>query len=112
MEADVYPRNHPERADEGVSSLCLEVYHLALSKYAAGREKDIKFNRQFVRHGILSRRTLTRRVPSMPIDDERKCLILNRINGNFDLANPRRRDPKTVPVVNQDFQKNRSPKLH
>lgn len=86
-EADVYPRNHPERADlidgsigegsnfhetfgyyaqgvgeetatlpkgwkarlvrisnantAGTSGLCLEVHDLAISKYAAGREKDL-----------------------------------------------------------------------
>ena len=31
--------------------------------------------RELVRRGIVNRRTLTRRVPSMPIDDERKRLI-------------------------------------
>ncbi|MGA8756591.1 MAG: DUF6036 family nucleotidyltransferase [Stellaceae bacterium] len=134
MEADVYPRNHPERADEidgaigelsefhqtfgfyaqgvspetatlpagwerrlihlsgpgteGATGLCLDVHDLALSKYAAAREKDIEFNRELVRHGIVSRRTLTRRVASMPIDDERKRLIRDRIRGDFALANP------------------------
>ena len=91
-EADVYPRNHPERAEEidaaigelspfhdaygyychgvgpttailpngwdkrvvrlsnantgGATGLCVDVHDLALSKYAAGREKDIAFNRE------------------------------------------------------------------
>ena len=141
MEADVYPRNHPERADEidgaigelsdfhqtfgyyaqgvspqtailpagwqrrliplsspnteGATGLCLDVHDLALSKYAAAREKDIEFNRELVRHGIVNRRTLTRRVSSMPIDDERKRRILDRIRGDFALVNPRRqRNPK------------------
>jgi hypothetical protein len=139
MEADVYPRNHPERADdidgaigelsdfhqtfgyyaqcvspqtailpagwqrrlvplsspntEGATGLCLDVHDLALSKYAAAREKDIEFNRELVRHGIVSRRTLTRRVASMPIDDERKRLIRDRIRGDFALVNPPRRNP-------------------
>jgi predicted trehalose synthase len=71
------------------------VHDLALSKYAAGREKDIEFNRELVRHGIVNRRTLTGRVRSMPIDDERKRLILDRIRGDFALLNPRRqRNPK------------------
>jgi hypothetical protein len=76
---------------EGATGLCLDVHDLALSKFAAAREKDIEFNRELVRHGIVSRRTLTRRVPSMPIDDERKRLILDRIKGDFALANPRSR---------------------
>jgi hypothetical protein len=124
MEADVYPRNHPERADdidgaigelsdfhqtfgyyaqgvspetailpagweqrlirisgpntEGATGLCLDVHDLALSKYAAGREKDIEFNRELLRHGIVNPQTLAQRLPSMPIDDERKRLILDR----------------------------------
>ena len=61
-----------------------------LSKYAAGREQDITFNRELVRHGIVSKRKLTRLVPSMPIDDERKRLILDRIKSDFAAANPRR----------------------
>ena len=135
MEADVYPRNHPERADEidgamgelsefheafgyyaqgvspqtavlpagwerrlirltstnteGATGLCIDVHDLALSKYAAGREKDIEFNRELVRHGIVNRRKLRRLVPTMPIDDEHKRLILERIKRDFAFANPR-----------------------
>jgi hypothetical protein len=135
-EADVYPRNHPERADEidaaigqfsrfhdthgyyghgvgpktatlprgweqrvvrlsnpdtgGATGLCIDVHDLALSKYAAGREKDIEFNRGLAQHGIVSKRKLTRLLPSMPIDDERKRLILDRIKWDFATANPRR----------------------
>src|SRR6185437_1926817 len=128
-EADVYPRNHPERADEidaaigelspfhdthgyyghgvspttailpagweqrvvrlsnmntgGATGLCIDVHDLVLSKYAAGREQDIEFNRELVRHGIVSKRKLAQLVPSMPVDDERKRLILDRIKGDF-----------------------------
>lgn len=134
-EADVYPRNHPERAEEieaaigelspfhdthgyyaqgvgpttatlpagweqrvvrlsntntgGATGLCIDVHDLVLSKYAAWREKDIEFNRELVRHGIVSKRKLTRLVPSMPIDDERKRLILDRIKGDFAAAKTR-----------------------
>ena len=128
-EADVYPRNHPERADQidaaigelspfhdthgyyghgvspdtailpagweqrvvrlsnlntaGAIGLCIGVHDLALSKCAAGREQDIAFNRELVRYGIVSKRKLTRLVPSMPVDDERKRLILDRIRWDF-----------------------------
>jgi hypothetical protein len=134
-EADVYPRNHPERADEidaaigelspfhdthgyyghgvspttailpagweqrvvrlsnmntgGATGLCIDVHDLVLSKYAAGREQDVEFNRELVRHGIVSKRKLTRLVPSMPIDDDRKRLILDRIKRDFDAAKTR-----------------------
>jgi len=134
-EADLYPRNHPERADEidaaigelspfhdthgyyghgvgpgtailprgwdrrvvrlsntntgGATGLCVDVHDLALSKYAAGREKDIEFNRALVRHGVIGKRKLIRLVPSMPIDDERKRLILARIKADFAAATSR-----------------------
>ena len=140
VEADVYPRNHPERAEEidaaigelsqfhkthgyyahgigretailpaaweqrlirisspntgGATGLCIDAHDLVLSKYAAGREQDITFNRELVRHGIVSKRKLTRLVPSMPIDDERKRLILDRIKRDFAAANPRSGGPK------------------
>jgi len=133
LEADVYPRNYPERADQidgaigelskfhdtfgcyahgigpetstlpagweqrvnristgGATGLCVEVHDLALSKYVAGREKDNEFNRELARHGIVSKRKLRRLVPSLPIDDERKRLILDRIDRDFAAANPRR----------------------
>jgi hypothetical protein len=135
IEADVYPRNHPERADQidaaigelsyfhlthgyyahgisprtailpaewerrlipisnpntgGATGLCIDVHDLALSKYAAAREQDIEFNRELARHGIVSKRKLTRLVPTMPIDDERKRLILDHVNRDFAASNPR-----------------------
>lgn len=136
LEADVYPRNRTERADEidaaigelsqfhrtygyyahgiapttailpaewekrvvriggpntgGATGLCIDVHDLALSKYAAGREQDIEFNRELVRYGIVSKRKLTRLLPTMLIDDERKRLILDRIKQDFGVAYPRR----------------------
>jgi hypothetical protein len=134
-EADVYPRNHPERAEEidaaigelspfhdthgyyghgvgpatatlphgwegrvvilcnantgGATGLCVDVHDLALSKYTAGREKDLAFNRDLARHGVVSKRALTRLVPLLPIDDERKRLVLDRIKRDFAAANAR-----------------------
>lgn len=139
-EADVYPRNHPERADlidaaigelsqfhkthsyyahgigretailpaaweqrlipisnpntGGATGLCIDVHDLVLSKYAAWRPGDIEFNREIVRHGLVSRRKLIRLVSSMPIDNERKRLILDRIKRDFAAANPRGGSPK------------------
>ncbi len=139
-EADVYPRNHPERADEidaaigelspfhdthgyygrgvgpttailpadweqrvvrlsnpntgGATGLCIDVHDLVLSKYAAGHERDMEFNRELAHHGIVSMRKLARLVPSMPIDDQHKRLILDRIRADFAAANPRAGSPK------------------
>ena len=39
---------------EGVKGLCLEPHDLAISKYAAGREKDLVFTRELARRGLVS----------------------------------------------------------
>ena len=107
MEADVYPRNRPERADlidgaigegshfheqfgyyaqgvgeatailpdgwrdrlvrirnantGGCTGLCLEVHDLAISKYAAGREKDLAFTAALAHYRMTVRKTLLER---------------------------------------------------
>jgi hypothetical protein len=72
----------------GTAGLCLDVHDIALSKYAAGREKDIEFNRELARHGIISRRKLIRLVPLMPLDDGHKRRVLARIKADFAAAAP------------------------
>jgi hypothetical protein len=62
-----------------------------LSKYAAGRDKDIAFNRELVRHGILTKRKLLSRARTMPVDDLVKGIITDRIKADFATANPGRK---------------------
>lgn len=103
-EADVYPLNYPDRADDidgamgelsafhntygyfahgvgpetailpqgweqrlvrlsntntgGATGLCLDVHDLVLSKYAAGRQKDIDFNQALARYGCVTKKKL------------------------------------------------------
>jgi hypothetical protein len=136
QEADIYPRNHPERADDidgaigelstfhhtygyyahgvspqtatlpagweqrlirlanpntgGATGLCLDVHDLVLSKCAAGRDKDLAFNRALVQHGFVTKKKLNRLAQSMPVDDDMKALILNRIEADFTATKPRR----------------------
>jgi hypothetical protein len=135
-EADLYPRNAPERADDidgaigelslfhktfgyyvhgvspqtatlpdgweqrlvrlsspatgGATGLCLDIHDLVLSKYAAGREKDLAFNQALVQHGCVKKKKLMRLARSMPVDDQVKATIVNRIRADFAAANPRR----------------------
>ena len=135
-EADVYPRNHPGRADEidaaigelsrfhethgyyahgvspetailpaewerrlvrlsspntgGATGLCLDIHDLMLAKYAAGRERDRAFNQALVRHGCVSRKNLVRLARTMPVEDERKTLILSHIRSDFTAIHARR----------------------
>jgi hypothetical protein len=121
MEADVYPRNHPDRADliegsigelsmfhetfgyyadgvgettatlpegwkerlvpmhgpgtAGNTGLALEIHDLLISKYVAGREKDLRFNRVAIENGLASVAVLTARLDRTPIDDEARARI-------------------------------------
>lgn len=105
LEADVYPKNHPERADlidgalgelsmfhqtfgyyaDGVTATlprgwpdrlvpicnentlggtgwCLEVHDLLVSKYVAGRDKDLRFADAAARNHLVDRSTLLDRL--------------------------------------------------
>jgi hypothetical protein len=121
VEADVWPRNHPERWElidgsigelspfhetfgyyaqgvgpetavlpdgwedrliriespktRGAVGLCLEVHDLVISKYVAEREKDIRFVRAAIAHGIVDRDVLLDRLDSTPVPGERQQRI-------------------------------------
>jgi hypothetical protein len=129
VEADVYPRNRPERWElidgsigelspfhstfgyyaqgvepgtavlpdgwdrrlvvvsnantRGARGLCLEVHDLAISKYVAGREKDRKFLRTAIRHGLVAKATLLERLASAPVGEEHRALIAAFIEADF-----------------------------
>ncbi len=128
-EADVYPKNRPERSDlidgsigelspfhqtfgyyaqgveqgaaplplgwaerlvpirnpatRGATGWCLEVHDLVLSKYAAGREKDHRFNRAAAIHGLVDRAMLLERLPSLPVTDAMRERIWQHIEADF-----------------------------
>jgi hypothetical protein len=128
-EADVYPRNYPERADDidiaigelspfhetfgyyahgvspttailpagwerrlirlsnpntdGATGFCLDIHDLALSKYVAGREKDMEFNHALVRYECVTKTTLLELARVLPVDDEMTDIVLRRINAHF-----------------------------
>ncbi len=129
MEADLYPRNRPERAElvdgaigegsrfhqqfgyyaqgvdsktallprgwqkrlvrvknantGGVQGLCLEVHDLAISKYVAGREKDLAFTRELARRGLTKKATLLERLGSTKLDRRLAQLVRGRIARDF-----------------------------
>jgi hypothetical protein len=47
--------NLPPGDTEGVRGLCLDPHDLAIAKYVARRDKDVAFNRELVRRGLVSR---------------------------------------------------------
>jgi hypothetical protein len=132
MEADVFPLNHPERADKiegaigefsrfhdefgyyaqavshstatlptgwrrrlvriknentgGVAGLCLEVHDLAISKYVAGREKDLAFTRVLVREQLVDQKKLLQRLAMTSVMPALRKLIRGRIERDFRLV--------------------------
>ena len=133
MEADVYPRNRPERSDlidgaigegsqfheqfgyyaQGVgeatatlpdgwrdrlvrirnantgesTGLCLEVHDLAISKYAAGREKDLAFTAALARYRMTVRKTLLEREGWTRLESALRKLVRGRIERDFPVKN-------------------------
>lgn len=125
VEADVYPRNHPERSDlidgsigegspfhdtfgyyaqgvgattatlpagweqrlvaicnentRGATGWCLEPHDLVVSKLVAGREKDLLFAQDAVRHGLVSAATLALRLRTTPVSDELRPHVEQRV---------------------------------
>ncbi len=129
VEADVFPKNKPERADlidgsigedspfhaefgyyaqgvgettatlpdgwrdrlipirnantRGATGLCLEVHDLLISKYVAGREKDLMFTREAVSRGLADRATLRARLVSTNMDPIVRDRVSSRIDADF-----------------------------
>jgi hypothetical protein len=50
--------NLPPGDTDGVRALCLEPHDLVIAKYVARREKDLTFNRELARRGLVSRERL------------------------------------------------------
>lgn len=67
----------------GVVGLCLEVHDLAISKYAAGREKDRQFTHELARQGMVRRDTLMARERETDLPAELRKLVKARIDRDF-----------------------------
>jgi hypothetical protein len=67
----------------GITGLCLEVHDLAISKYFAGREKDLEFTRQLARHALTEKRTLLQRLQKTAMDAQHRKVIAGRIDRDF-----------------------------
>lgn len=67
----------------GVSGLCLEVNDLAISKYVAGREKDLEFTRELARRAMTDSRELSARVDQTELPAEVRERVRARIRRDF-----------------------------
>lgn len=67
----------------GYAGLCLEVHDLALSKYVAGREKDLGFTRELAAHSMTDRKTLLKRLAATRLEAALARAVRGRIERDF-----------------------------
>lgn len=67
----------------GITGLCLEVHDLAISKYVAGRPKDLEFTRELARHRMTSPVTLRTRLDETKVSAAIGKLVEARISRAF-----------------------------
>ena len=70
----------------GYAGLCLEVHDLALSKYVAGREKDLEFTRELARHRMTDKKTLLKRLAGTRLEAALARSVRGRIERDFPSA--------------------------
>jgi hypothetical protein len=67
-----------------VRALCLDPHDLAISKYVAGREKDIDFTRQLAQRGLVDKRKLLALFKVTAVSAETKERVLRFIEADFE----------------------------
>lgn len=67
----------------GHAGLCLEVHDLAISKYVAGREKDLEFTHELARHGMTRKQTVLERLKQTKLDPSVRRAAAGRIERDF-----------------------------
>jgi hypothetical protein len=75
---------------DGVQGLCLDPHDLAISKYAAGREKDLIFIRELAVRGLVSSAKLLALVGVTPVEEDARARILSLIAIDFQRTGGRR----------------------
>ena len=75
--------NLPPGDTNGAKGLCLDPHDMAISKYIAGREKDLELLEALVRRRILDKGTLLERLDETPAEDRIKSLVKGRIDRHF-----------------------------
>jgi len=78
----------PTGDTDGVRGLCLDPHDLAISKYAAFREKDLIFTRELARRGIISKQQLLMLLEHTELSDDVRERIRARIDADFAQPSP------------------------
>ena len=77
--------NLPPGDTDGARGLCLDPHDMAISKYIAGRDKDLRLLEGLVRLGLLEKGTLLQRLSETPADAARRAAAQARIERHFSL---------------------------
>lgn len=67
----------------GIAGLCLEVHDLAISKYVAGRPKDLEFTRELARHRMTDQATLRIRLDETELSGQIRRMVDARISRDY-----------------------------
>ena len=67
----------------GIAGLCLEVHDLAVSKFVAGRHKDLAFIRELIRHEMIRNKTMLTRLAETELRDAERRRISWKIEAMF-----------------------------
>jgi hypothetical protein len=86
--------NLPAGDTNGAKGLCLEPHDMAISKYIAGRDKDLQLLEALARRRILDKAVLLARLDETPLDESRKALAKGRIERHFAAEPPRNGRPR------------------
>jgi hypothetical protein len=79
---------------EGVQGLCLDTHDLAISKYAAGRAKDLVFTQELVARGLVSQAKLLLLLDQSPLASGARERIRARIAADFQARRAKKRKPR------------------
>lgn len=74
----------PAGDTDGVRGLCLDPHDLAIAKYVARREKDMAFNRELVRRGIVGRKQLLSLLQQTRVEEPTRERIRADIDRDFE----------------------------
>jgi hypothetical protein len=67
----------------GIAGLCLEVHDLAISKYVAGRPKDLEFTHELAKHRMTRAQMLGTRLKTTRLLPDLQRLVAARIRRDF-----------------------------
>jgi hypothetical protein len=68
----------------GIAGLCLEVHDLAISKFVAGRYKDLEFIQELIRHEMIRKNALLTRLTETDLQDAERNSISSKIEAMYE----------------------------